>query len=51
MNALIAAGSTADRVDDELREAIGSGVRAIEARNAAHADASEPETFGPVVET
>jgi len=50
MGALSAVGSIADQVDDELREAIGSGVRAIDVWNAAEANASEPEGVGPVVD-
>lgn len=51
LNALAALCSTADAVDDELRDAIGSGVRATDAWNAAQAAASDPVGVGPVVET
>ena len=51
LHALFAIASTADDVDDELRDAIGSGVRATDVWNAAEAQASEPEGVGPVVET
>jgi hypothetical protein len=51
LHALFAIASTADDSDDELREAIGSGVRATDVWNAAEAQASEPEGVGPVVET
>jgi len=51
MAALSAIASIADQADDELREAIGSGVRAVDAWNAAQADASDPAGVGPVVET
>jgi hypothetical protein len=49
--ALAAIGSGADQMDDELRDAVGSGVRATDAWNAAQASASEPEGVGPVVDT
>jgi hypothetical protein len=51
LHALFAIASTADDLDDELREAIGSGVRATDAWNAAEAQASESGGVGPVVET
>jgi T3SS (YopN, CesT) and YbjN peptide-binding chaperone 1 len=51
MNALTAIAMTADRVDDEIRDAIGSGVRATDVWNAAQGNSSEPESVGPVVET
>ena len=51
MSALSFIASTADEVDDELREAIGSGVRAIDMWNAAMGDASDQVAAGPVVET
>jgi T3SS (YopN, CesT) and YbjN peptide-binding chaperone 1 len=51
MTALSAIASTADKVDDELRDAIGSGVRALDAWQAAQGSASEPEGAGPVVDT
>jgi hypothetical protein len=51
MNALGVLASMADTLDDELREAIGSGVRAIDTWNVAMGDASDPVGAGPVVET
>jgi hypothetical protein len=51
MNALVTLGSMADEVDDELREAIGSGVRATDVWTAAEGEASEAAGVGPVVET
>lgn len=51
INALIAVASKADQVDDELREAVGSGVRAIDLWNAAQEAASEPAGVGAVVDT
>jgi hypothetical protein len=49
--ALALVGTIADTVDDELREAIGSGVRASDAWNAAQVGATDPQGVGPVVET
>jgi hypothetical protein len=51
MFALSFVGSVADTVDDELKEAIGSGVRATDAWNAAQPTAADPQGAGPVVET
>ena len=51
MTALTAIASTADQVDDELRDAIGSGVRALDVWKEAEGNASEPEGVGPVVDT
>lgn len=50
LNALGALGVTADKLDDELREAIGSGVLASAAWAAAQAAASDAGA-GPVVAT
>ena len=47
MHALMALANAADTGDDELRQAIGSGVRAIDGLQAA----SATEEAGPVVET
>ncbi len=51
MYALLSLATAADTSDDELREAIGSGVRASEAWQAASEAASAAEDAGPVVET
>ena len=51
LHALFAIATTADEIDDELLEAIGSGVRATDVWAAADAQASEPGGVGPVVET
>jgi hypothetical protein len=50
VRALASLLSTADEADDQLRDEVGSGVRAIDAWNAARAQASDPEGAGPVVE-
>jgi Putative bacterial sensory transduction regulator len=50
MNALSVIAQLADQVDDELRESIGSGVRAEDVWNLAQEDATKPGASGPVVE-
>lgn len=51
LKALVAITASADRLDDELREAIGSGARAADGRNASQEATSDPSDAGPVVET
>jgi hypothetical protein len=50
MNGLSVVAVLADQVDDELREAIGSGVRAEDVWNRAQEDATKPGASGPVVD-
>jgi hypothetical protein len=51
MNAVGAIAFTADAVDEELREAIGSGVRAIDVWEAAMGEAGGAGDDNPVVAT
>lgn len=50
MNALSVVAQLADQVDDELRESVGSGVRAEDVWNLAQEDATKPGPSGPIVE-